>query len=282
MKRLLKIFGLFIIWTSLVSYCLSFRTSDERIYRTFAGLNETVSLRFFETATQRISYLEAGNRLGPTLIFIHGAPGSLDNYLPYAQNPDYLEKYHLILVDRHGYGKSGLGKTAYSIEEQALDFEYFLDLDKSGKIFVIGHSYGGPVAAEMGYLFPEDITAVMLHAPAIDPDGEKLFFFNKPLASVDFLLAAPFRVSNQEKVTHAEALAEIESHWKNIKIPVYNVHGEADNIVPYLNMPFLEERVPDSLFHKMSFSDVDHLFPLNDVNFTLDLINEMLENELQQ
>ncbi|MDZ7936633.1 MAG: alpha/beta fold hydrolase, partial [Emticicia sp.] len=90
--------------------------------------------------------------------------------------------FHLISVDRPGYGKSQKcpKKKTYSLEEQAKSIILALKSNHSSKkAIMIGRSYGAPVAAKLAAMFPDKIEKIVLLSPAIDPDTERFWWFSK-------------------------------------------------------------------------------------------------------
>jgi pimeloyl-ACP methyl ester carboxylesterase len=120
----------------------------------------------------------------PMLLLIHGAPGSLWGYMNLMDDEDLQKKFHIVSVDRVGYGKSRLKlkKKRYvtSIATQANALLPVFALNKSDeKVTILGRSYGAPIAAKLVSLVPEQVKELIMVSPVIDPDKEKFYWFSK-------------------------------------------------------------------------------------------------------
>jgi pimeloyl-ACP methyl ester carboxylesterase len=118
--------------------------------------------RFIDTKRgARVRVFEAG--AGAPLVFLHGAGGLLP------ENP-FLEAlaqgYRVLAPELPGYGES----SGEDLLDDMLDFALHgwdvvaaLGLERPR---LMGHSMGGMIAAEMACLAPNDLTALVLAAPA--------------------------------------------------------------------------------------------------------------------
>ena len=88
-------------------------------------------------------------------------------------------------------------------------------------MILVGHSYGGPIAAYTSLKMPK-VKSVLMLAPAIDSASEKVF----KIAHVakwkltKWMVPAAFRVAGDEKFAHIEELQKLKNIWKEIKVPV--------------------------------------------------------------
>ncbi|MFD2892458.1 alpha/beta fold hydrolase [Flavobacterium chuncheonense] len=118
----------------------------------FVKINET------ETA-----YIKEGN--GPqTLLFIHGLSSNIDAWY---RNIDELKKhYTCIAIDLPGHGKSSKKTEAYTPTFYATFIHDFIKKMKLKNITLVGHSMGGQAAIKTTTLYPHQINALILVAPA--------------------------------------------------------------------------------------------------------------------
>lgn len=253
-----------IILSQVMAGCLQFRSSNKKFDKYFAEKKCTVKMDTYQVDGRTIRYAEIGDETLPLVIFVHGAPGGLGDYQAFLADSSLYTKAHLIAVDRAGYGYSGFGKSVTSIEQQAKYIQPLLAKNKSAKKpILVGHSYGGPVVARMAMDFPEQIGSLILAAPALDPEQEKIFWINKPASWFVFRWLVPraFRVANDEKMAHAEELALMMPYWKDIKIPVTYIHGEADDLVPYGNTDFAKKMLKNAALELVLEKYMGHLIP---------------------
>jgi 3-oxoadipate enol-lactonase len=118
--------------------------------------------------TVPLHYEERGDRTKPSLVLagpvLFGAAG-FDRLVPQLE-----EDFHIILVDVHGHGRSGL-RTPLILEEMADDFhELLIRLNLSMPVWV-GHSIGGMLGMRMAYKYPDAFAALVLIATTarLDP-----------------------------------------------------------------------------------------------------------------
>ena len=245
----------------LLNSCVTFKDSDKKIYKHFKKEQKEVHIYRENYQGKTIRYIATNpvdNSL-PTLLFIHGAPGSSDNFFKYLEDDDLAKKANLITVDRLGYGYSDYGNAETSIEKQAESIYTIINKHQLDNVTLVGWSFGVPIAAKMAYKFPEIKNCVLI-AGAISPKDEKYFAMAKPLRwkLTKWMFSKALKVSDDEKLTHASELEKMQNDWKNIKTPIIYYHGTKDKIVPYKNMAFIKSQVSDSLLTAKSIPKGNH------------------------
>lgn len=201
-----------------------------------------------ENDSIKLHYVTFGADTAQPVIFIHGAPGSWDGYLNMLDDSLLQHNFHLISVDRPGYGKSQKfgtlshpKKRTYSLEQQAKSIILALKSNHSHKkAIIIGRSYGAPVAAKIAALFPEKIEKIILLSPAIDPDTEKFWWFSKfgKVFLVRWFLPERMNTATDEKYAHTKELRILKNDWQKIKSEVTVMVGGQDWIVDTTNFSF--------------------------------------------
>jgi pimeloyl-ACP methyl ester carboxylesterase len=106
----------------------------------------------------QLSYLDSGK--GPVVLFIHGILGSHRNW---AHLIDRLDDNHRVIVpDLFGHGHSAKPMGDYSLGGHAGTLRDLLDRLGIGRVTLVGHSFGGGIAMEFYYLFPERVDRLVL------------------------------------------------------------------------------------------------------------------------
>lgn len=106
---------------------------------------------------------------GPDLVLIHGASGSLRDWT-FAMVDRLSEHYRVIAVDRPGFGWSQpLPRDAGTITDQARVLRKAVALLGAKKPIVLGHSYGGAVAAAWAVEQADHISALVMVAGVSHP-----------------------------------------------------------------------------------------------------------------
>ncbi|EMN5127583.1 acetoin dehydrogenase dihydrolipoyllysine-residue acetyltransferase subunit [Burkholderia contaminans] len=110
-----------------------------------------------------VNVLETGLESNETVLFIHGFGGDLSTWL--FNQGTLAEHFRTIAVDLPGHGASTpitdgdvIGKITKAIEEAA-------DAVTPGKLHLVGHSFGGAIAAAFAADQPSRVASVTLIAP---------------------------------------------------------------------------------------------------------------------
>lgn len=98
-----------------------------------------------------IAYRRAGD--GPVLLLLHGIAGSSKTWMPAMR---LLQRdYTVVAPDFLGHGASAKPPYDYSLGNYAAGLRDFLDVLEIDRATVIGQSFGGGVALQFAYQFPE-------------------------------------------------------------------------------------------------------------------------------
>jgi pimeloyl-ACP methyl ester carboxylesterase len=244
---------------------MSFRSSDDKVMEGFANHPVTPTIGRIAFKEKNLRYLaleQDANR--PYVVFIHGAPGSMTDYVDFFKDKELYTHYNLLSIDRPGYGYSEFGCSEPSISNQAEALMAVVKaICKHRNIVLVGHSYGGPIALNMLYQFPESFAHSMLLAPAIDPGNEKEIGIAslgvKPVSR--WLVPPALRVAADEKTTHISELKKLEPLLAKINLPVCHIHGTKDSLVPYENVLFSQEHFNEDILEIITLENVDHFLP---------------------
>jgi pimeloyl-ACP methyl ester carboxylesterase len=105
----------------------------------------------------------------PTLVFIHGASGNLNDQMD-AFRPALEGRARLLFVDRPGYGYSDRGGPENDTPAgQADAIAKLLEKKRINKAIIIGHSLGGAITASFGLRHPEMTQGLLFLSPATHP-----------------------------------------------------------------------------------------------------------------
>ncbi len=106
----------------------------------------------------QVAYRRAGE--GPVLFLLHGIAGSSETWVPSMR---LLQRdYTAIAPDFLGHGASAKPPGDYSLGNYAAGLRDLLDLLEIDRATVIGQSYGGGVALQFAYQFPERCERLVL------------------------------------------------------------------------------------------------------------------------
>ena len=272
----LSIFKLLIKWTAIVCVGLGLlviialhsissylRSGPDTVTALFDEHNYDYEVSIDTIQGRSIRSIRTGQiNSAQTILFLHGAPGSWRDYSDYLVDPILQQTSMMIAIDRPGYGYSDYGHAEPSIIQQAKIAQQIIQLDAQDSVILVGHSYGGPVATAYAGLYPEQVSAILLLAPVIAPDHEKIFWFNRPLswALIKALMPKYIQVANVEKLMHHAALADVTPLYESIKAPTIHMHCHDDWIAPYQpNVHWASEHITD--FTIVAWEGDGHFLP---------------------
>ncbi|WP_431121263.1 alpha/beta fold hydrolase [Flagellimonas flava] len=244
-KRFLKrkILGFLILTYLLFAHsCMTMRTSSKDTSIYFEEHKTTFSEQTITIQDRELHYIQTGKKDAPTLVFIHGSPGSWDAYKAYLSDTTLTSQFRLIAPDRPGFGKSGFRKSLALKPQAVLLNELLSRLDYGKPITLIGHSYGGPLIVQMALEKPELFDNLVILAGALDPDAEKPEKWRKPLTWIPlkYLVPGALKPSNDELWMLKEDLKHLKPRLRNLKTPTLIMHGTEDQLVPYQNVSFMQ------------------------------------------
>ncbi|HSE17225.1 MAG TPA: alpha/beta hydrolase [Pyrinomonadaceae bacterium] len=206
---------------------------------------------------QKINYVEAGS--GPTVILLHGLGGSTQVW---QFNIGALaEKYHVVVPDQIGFGKSDKPLVNYRIRTYVDFLDQFCKQLKIERATLIGNSMGGWIAAVFAASFPDRVDKLVLvdaagYRPPKDFDMRTLFglnpttregmkvlvgkvFYNKAFqtdAAIDMAIAARLAAGDgytinslTESIIRGEDF--LDDIAKTIKRPTLIIWGRQDGLV---------------------------------------------------
>jgi len=198
--------------------------------------------RFVDSAEGRIHYVVAGEGSPRTILFVHGSPGTWEAWRGYLDAPDLRRTAHLVALDRPGFGGSERGHAEPSLARQADALVAVLDAARVRRALVVGHSLGGPIAAQFAVDHPDRLAGLVLVAPSISPRLERHRWFNVAgsLMAVQWFLPVDLVTSNREIWPLRKQLEALAPRLAQVQAPVIVLQGDQDTLVSPANADFAE------------------------------------------
>lgn len=270
-----------LILSVLLTSCFSrYLISEKQVKKHYASKDIKPEIQIIKNDTLSLCVASVGADTLPMLLLIHGAPGSLWGYMNLMDDEDLQKHFHIVSVDRVGYGKSALKlkkkrKYVTSIATQAKALLPVFQLNHSGqKVIVLGRSYGAPIAAKMVSLVPEKVKELIMVSPVIDPDKEKFYWFSKwgRNALIQLFLPGAFNTATAEKYSHSDELKKLLPVWQNLHVPTTVIQGGNDWIADPTNIDFAKKHIKSKKAQYIFLYNAGHM-----ITYThLDMIKEML------
>jgi pimeloyl-ACP methyl ester carboxylesterase len=238
---------LFIIFLLVADRFVQFRMDDNELRQFFNEKHVPVNIAYYKSYGRTIRYAWTGTDTAATLLFIHGAPGSLSYYKDYLDDSILLTKATMYSVDRPGYGYSGLAETVPYIEQQANMIRPIVDsLHKlHHPLIIVAASYGTAIACRITMDNPGLVDGLVLIGPALAPGQEKMLWFTPAIEHRIFQWVVPrtLQSANTEKLHHREELTKLLPLWKNIRVPVIYMQGANDGLIYTTNLAFAKKEL---------------------------------------
>ncbi len=117
-----------------------------------------------------------GNVNNPPVVVVHGGPGGDFEYLKELKQLE--DQYYILFYDQRGTGRSARGDNFnFTIDSSLEDLKNIIKMHSHGKkTILIGHSWGGMLAAAYISKFPNDIEGAVIMEPGmLNPKTAKIF-----------------------------------------------------------------------------------------------------------
>lgn len=240
-KVILYSITLISVWIFL-SQCIIMkeRWSDEKAYRIFKSKNVPLLIDDTIINTSHLHYAVCGAATLPTLVFIHGSPGTWRHYMKYMWDSTLRTKFRIVAIDRPGFGYSDFGEAMHLQQQSNMILPVLEKLKNKQPMFLVGHSMGGPVAVKLAADNPTLFKTLVIVAGSIDVDQESKETWRKIMNVRPFywLLPGAFGPSNTELLYLKKDLIHLQNDFKKITCDVLFIHGDKDTWVPIQNIAY--------------------------------------------
>jgi pimeloyl-ACP methyl ester carboxylesterase len=224
------------------------------------------AFKAYRVGGRDMGYVQTGaDAEQPLVIFLHGSPGDWSGWVDYLVDPDLMRRARLVAVDRPGFGRSGKGLVERSLVEQAKDVAPLLDQAQPGqRVLLVGHSYGGPLAARLAMDYGNKVTDLLILAGSIDPALEETAWYQYPAdwPPLTWLLPGELLVTNREIRALQAELQQMLPLWPRITQRVTVMQGGQDGLVPPANADFAQRVLKAAQpLNMMRLPEANHFIP---------------------
>lgn len=280
MNKLFKYFSIGLI-TIVFSSCFSrYIYSDKEINAYYKDKEYKPHSRFVCYNNKQVHFVEFGDTTKPILLLIHGAPGAWYTWMNFVDNDSLREKFHLIIVDRPGYGKSNYGKPTKNINDQICSIQSVIDLYPNKEILLAGRSYGAPIAAALAALNQTRCQSLVLYSPVLSPYKEKTYWFSGlgKFFLIQWMLPKALNVATAEKFAHVSQMKQILSYYPQIKAKTTIVSGKQDWVAHPSNHHICDSLINTSNKRELLLSNAGHFLTFECPNTMASLIYKPFES----
>ena len=124
-------------------------------------MTKPVEVQYLTIHGHRRAFVKVG--AGPVLLLLHGLGCDHKTWLPVIAS--LSRRYTVIAPDLLGHGRSDKPRADYSVAGYANGMRDLLTVLGVDRVTVVGHSFGGGVAMQFAYQFPERTERMVLVAP---------------------------------------------------------------------------------------------------------------------
>ena len=182
--------------------------------------------------------VDANTEAKDSLVFVHGTPGGWGTFSRYFEDETLLSAFTINSIDRPGWGESSYpGKrlpTSLSSQSALLGplLEEIWRDNNQEKLILVGHSLGGSLVPKLAADYPHFVKAIVVLAGDLDPVMAEARWFNNLLSFIpNFLIPDTWYNSNEEVLDIAPSLANLQSQFAKITMPITIVQGTEDGLV---------------------------------------------------
>jgi pimeloyl-ACP methyl ester carboxylesterase len=255
---------LFFLLIFVAPSCMSFRMSEREVRKYFQDAKVKPTLHRYKMPEREMHYAEIGSDSLPTVIFVHGSPGSWSAWVDFFKDSALIANVKMVAVDRPGFGHSGYARTERSLQKQVELLKPVLEkYQNSRPVILVGHSLGGPLIARIVMDYPDFADGLVYVAPSIDPALEKVLWYQRAgdFFLVRWLLPGSIKASNQEILPLKGELEKMLPMWKNITQRSVYIHGTKDQLVPVANTDFAKRMLTNAPTEYVIVEGMNHFVP---------------------
>ena len=263
-KKMWFLFAFVTIWLLFTQSCMKLRVSDSKAKLNFAKKDVKLETKTVKINGYDIHYAKTGNDSFPTLLFVHGSPGSWDAFSVYMQDKDLLGKFRMVSIDRPGFGYSQFGDARNMRENTQLISQLWASINNGKPVYAVGHSLGGPIVLDLAAENKNVFNALVLLAASVDPAEEpkekwRGFLYKTRL---EYLFPGAFRPSNRELWFFKTDVKLLPDQFAKVNCDVWIIHGDKDKFVPVGNADYSEKMfVNAKTVHKIILKNAPHFIP---------------------
>lgn len=242
-------------------------STPEAIQRT-ERIERTIDVRGVAT-----HLFEAGDPTAPPLLYLHGMLAG-NQWFDY--HKALAQDFHVFAPDTPGFGLTERPKEMRDISDYVLYFRDLLDTLDLKKPFIVGHSIGGWIAAEVAVWYPERVSKLVLANAfglrvkgtpipdifALSPEEIIGICFENIMAALPLMppeLSIEYMFAQYKQFTTLASLLwnpgydpKLERRLEHANCPTLLLWGESDRLTPLIYGETYHKLIADSKLVKFA------------------------------
>ncbi len=221
----------------------------------------------------------------PLIVAIHGTPGSWSTWKAFINKTHITKHFTVLSIDRPGWGETQTQdkRVIPTFKEQSRIIGTWLEYIKDQTqqpLILLGHSWGGPVAAQLMIDYPTLIDGAVMVAGPFSPSLSEPRWYHKWANTkvIGWLIGSALRRSNQEMLPLAKELAIMQNSLASIDAPIVIIQGDRDKLVPKGNADYLKEKLINSPVKLIRYPQLGHFIPFRQPELMAAGIQHVYEN----
>jgi pimeloyl-ACP methyl ester carboxylesterase len=244
--------------------------------------------KYIEIDGANIYCEEIENAGKPTLLFLHGGFGNIEDFNSIL--PFFADDYHIVGIDSRGHGKSTLGKSKLTYKRLQLDVEAIVKHLQLKDINIIGFSDGGIIAYRLAAANKIPIQKIVtIGAMWSLSDVELMEKIIADLAPETWKVIFDYHQQHNPQPDVARPVDAIIEIWtdktedgyplesvEDIAVPTLIIRGNDDNSLPLKSAVELAGKIVKSVFFNIPFAphDAHNKYPQMFEIITKDFLNK--------
>ncbi|MBT8231066.1 MAG: alpha/beta fold hydrolase [Saprospiraceae bacterium] len=275
--------GIGIITINLASY--AYNAPQPVLKEYFDKLATEFTLKKITHNNRSLRYLESGlkNNKAPLLVFIHGAPGSIDQFKTFHADYDLKNSFKIISVDRLGYGESDRGRAEININVQAEVISKVLKQYDPVQTLIIAHDYGCNISALIAAKDSTITDGIIMYAPSINPTSKHTKWYHHIINNGLFRTILPdhINVSTVERINQEKSLSDIKYEWQKINCPILFLSEKSETKTKdNIEINFAKNHIPEHILHIKHRAGIGHLHIWKNKALLKNIILEFLADQV--
>ncbi|MGV0027626.1 alpha/beta fold hydrolase [Phormidesmis priestleyi] len=270
----------------------------------------SVHLEFdrLDSSPQPAAYLEVGT--GTPLLMLHGFLGDGQCWLPLMER--LQSQFRCVALDLLGFGDSAKPSIQYNVAKEVAFVDQVIQKLQLAPCYILGHSFGGWVAAAYALQYTDAVKGIFLAAPAGVRDDSfagrydhlRPLLWQTPIVDWALTLLKPISIPFGQRPTldqlswfrqelnaqpaarsflldrlrPEDAIDTVEKEIHRLRVPTLVITGDRDETIPLWHCETYAQEIPNA--QMVVIPDADHALPQKYAPELAEAIVQFLENSL--